>query len=125
MTVRWRFDDPTDSSFATFEINPDAGGTPARSITLTTQNTLAPGGKNIVFEGAEDPLNINFSGTILTQTMLALLNTWFSKKHQVQLTDDLGRVYMVMITKFTPKRVRSSNFWKHTYDCTAIVVNYP
>lgn len=125
MVVRWSFLDPTDSTTAVFEINPNAGGTPARSVTLTTQNTLAPGGKNIVYEGAEDPLQLQFSGTILTSTMLALMNTWFTKKHQVQLTDDLGRTYMILITKFDPKRVRSPNFWKHTYDCTAIVVDWP
>lgn len=124
--VRWRFDDTTDSTFAVFEVNPNADGSPVRSRTLTAHNTLAVGGKDLIFEGSQDPLQITFSGLILSTTMLDMLTLWFGKRHQIQLTDDLGRVQFVMITKFTPKRVRASkNFWKHSYDCSATVVDWP
>lgn len=125
MTIKWRFDDLTDNTFAIFDVNPDTGGTPSRQMNLTTVQCIAPGGNAIVFEGAEQPQQLNFSGQIITQAELDMFNTWFTKKHQVQLTDDLGRIFMILFTQFTPKRIRSNNFWRHSYDVSAIIVNSP
>jgi hypothetical protein len=125
MVVRWKFTDPTDSSTQTFEINPFEGGTPSREMNISTQNTLAPGGKTLVWEGAESPQTIEFSGTILSESQLELYNTWFSKKHQIQLTDDLNREYMILFRTYVPKRVHSANFWRHEFTVSAIIVDWP
>ncbi len=124
--VKWRFDDPTDSTFAIFEINPDAGGSLPLQKTITSQSTLAPGGKTLLFEGSTVAPVLNFTGTILTQSMYNLYVLWFNKRHQVQLTDDLGRVMMIYVTQFTPVRVHhAGNFWFHTFTVNATIVDWP
>lgn len=126
MVQRWVFTDPTDSSTATFEINPNEGGTVPNKKNITSQSTVANNGKSIVWEGSKAVPELTFSGTILTQTMYNLMVTWFNKSHQIQLTDDLSRVFMIYIRDFDAKRIRSATYpWKHTYTCTAIVLDWP
>lgn len=126
MVVKWEFFDPTNSTTVAFEINPSEGGAIAYKKNITTQSTLAHDGKTLVFEGAQVPPEINFSGTILTETQYNQMVTWFNKKHQMQLTDDLSRVMMVFITEFTPVRERARNYpWKHSYTCKAVIVDWP
>lgn len=121
--VRWTFLDPTDASTATFEMNPDSGGTPSREKNIVVQNTLGPNEKTLVVAIADNPEHIDFSGTILTPTMLDLINTWFSKTNPIELTDDLGRTYLIKMLKFDAKRVRKPyDLWFHTYTATAIVI---
>jgi hypothetical protein len=126
MVVKWRFDDPFDSSFAEFEVNPNEGGTPALRKNITSTSTLAPGGKTIIFEGAREATDIQFSGVILTESQLETVTEWFNKSHQVQLTDDLGRVYMIYIYSFeaTRERARSHPF-KHRYTVQAKILTWP
>lgn len=125
MVVRWRFDDPSDSSFHVFEINPDAGGSPSYIKNVGYQNTVAPGGKTLIYEGADQPQTLEFSGNILSQDEFNAFITWFNKRHQIKLTDDLGRQMYIYITEFTPKRVRASLFpWRHTYDVKATVISW-
>lgn len=124
--VRWIFTDLTDSTTATFEVNPNDGGTPSYEKNITQVSALAPGGKTLLFEGAKLTQNLEFSGIALTSTQLALIVTWFNKTHQIQLTDDLGRDMMIYITKFDAKRVRrASNPNYHTYTVTAVIVDWP
>ena len=124
--VKWTFLDLTDSSVVTLDINPDAGGSPQYKKTLTTQSTLAPGGKTLIYEGADSAPTISFSGTILTLALYNKFVTLFNKRHQIQLTDDLGRVYVVYLTDFQPVRVHhAGNFFFQTYTCIALIVDWP
>lgn len=120
---RWTFFDPTDATSATFENNPDQGAAPASEKNVVVQNTLAPGHKTLLVAIANNVQQVDFSGTILTQSMYDLLVTWFSKPDPIELTDDLGRMWTIMFTKFTPKRVRKpENLWFHTYQASAMIV---
>lgn len=126
MVVKWKFDDLTDSTTAQFEINPNEGGSFPYEKNITSQSTLAPGGKTLLFEGARAVPEVTFSGTILTQTQYNTMVTWFSKMHQIRITDDLGRAYMCYIKQFDAKRVRARQSpWKHSYVCTVILVDWP
>lgn len=126
MVVKWTFLDPTDSSTAQFDINPNEGGSIQYSKNITAHSTLAPGGKTLLFEGAQQAPEITFSGTILTQNMYDMMVLWFNKRHQIQLTDDLGRVMIIYITKFEPKRERARSYpYKHSYSCGATIVDWP
>lgn len=128
MVVRWQFTDPTGATPNTyvFEINPVEGGSPALKKNVIFKNTAAPDGKTLIFEGRDDPAVFSFSGTLLTQTHFETLETWFLKRHQIVITDDLGRTFSVYITSFDPKRVRSPHVpWKHTYVCEAISLDWP
>ena len=121
--IRWVFFDPANASTVTFELNPDAATPPSSDKHIVVQNALAPGGKTLLIAISDDAQQITFSGTILTQTMYNLLVTWFNKTDPIELTDDLGRTYTIMMTKFDPKRVQKhTNFWFHTYSCTAQII---
>lgn len=123
MVTRWTFFDPTTSTTAEFEINPNDGGSPSLVKNITASSTVAPGGATILMEGSSQLQDFTFSGTILTQSQYDQMVTWFTKTNVIQLTDDLGRTYDIYIKEFAPKRVRASSHpWKHTYSVTAIQV---
>jgi hypothetical protein len=124
--VRWTFYDIVDDVTYVFEINPSDGGTPAYKKHVTYTNTTAPNGKTLMFEGSREAQVLEWTGTILEQTHLEALAAWWSRSHQLRLTDDLGRTFYIVITDFEPKRIRNAQRpWKHTYTMRATVVNWP
>lgn len=124
--MRWIFEDPVDSTTAIFNLNPLSGGTPKEERKLVSHNTVAAGGRTVLMEGSKAPRTITFSGNISDEEQYNIYVTWFNKRHQIQLTDDLGREYMIMITRFSPRRVRRGNrFWRHSFDVEATVVDWP
>jgi hypothetical protein len=123
MVVRWEFYDPIETETKVFEINPNAGGTPTYERTISYQSTLAPDGPTLVFAGRNQPLKISFSGVILTETEYDDMIEWFQKNYPIQLTDDLGREMIILITKFEPKRIRmASRQWRHDYSVEATIL---
>jgi hypothetical protein len=126
MVTRWTIYDPTNATTTAFEVNPSEGGTPARKKTITYQNTSAPNGKVIVFEGRDEPQAIKFSGTILYESQYTQFLNWFNTRHQVLLTDDLNRQYWIYITSFDATRQRAVQHpWKHSYNIEATIVDWP
>lgn len=124
--VKWVFYDPVTLDEYTFDINPNDGGTPERRKTITYENTAAPGGKTLVFEGRDEPETISFSGTILEEEQYNALVSWFDKRHQIRVTDDLNRQQWIYITQFSARRRRSYQHpWKHDYDVQATVLDWP
>lgn len=118
--VAWVLFDPIGNETLLLPINPDAGGSPARRRTVTSTATTA--GKMLHFEGEAEPRIFEASGTILAQAHYEALDRWFrDKKHQVRVTDDLGRVFWVLLLTFTPTRVRkASRPWYHNYTLTYV-----
>jgi len=124
--VRWVFYDIVDDVSYTFDINPSEGGTPSHKKHVTYTATTAPAGKTLIFEGARDARILEWSGTILEQVHHDALLAWWNKSHQIRLTDDLGRVWYLIIIDFEPKRIRNAQFpWKHSYTMRATVVDWP
>lgn len=123
--VKWVFDDLTDSSTYTFAINPNAGGSPQYKKTINTQSTAAPDGKTLIFEGRDAPQTLSFSGVILDEDQYDAMVTWFNKRHQIKITDDLNREFMVYITDFKPRRIRAVQHpWKHEYEVDYIILDW-
>lgn len=122
---RWIFTDPTLATSYSFDVNPKEGGSPQYKKNIAIQNTLAPGGKTLLYEGADEVQNLEFSGIIREQSQYDAMVLWFNKRHQIQVQDDLGRTYMVYITEFSPKRERSiQRHWKHSYTVRAIILDW-
>lgn len=122
--VRWNFYDGVLSTTYTFPINPNAGGSPAYRKRITEETTSAPAAKTLLFEGNDEVQQIEFSGTILDQAHYDTFVTWFKKRRQIRITDDLGRQFWVYIKEFVPTRVRSAGApYKHTYTCTAVILS--
>lgn len=123
--VRWTFFDAVTSSTYTFAINPREGGAPERNKQLVYQNTAAPDGKTLILEGRDEVQKLEFSGVILEQAEYDAFNTWYEKRHQVKVTDDLGRQFWVYLTSFKPKRERAASHpWKHTYTVSATILSW-
>lgn len=123
--VKWRFDDLVTSESYVFDVNPNAGGDPQYKKTIVQQNTVAPNGKTILSEGADAPLTLSWNGTIVDIAQHQVFITWWTKRYQVQLTDDLGRVFMIYIQNYAPTRARSATrAYKNTYQIDAVVVSW-
>lgn len=126
MVVKWRFDDPVTLDSHVFEINPNEGGSPDYTKNIQYRNTSAPNGKTILFEGRDNPPSLEFSGTLLTESQFNMFVEWWNKRYQVEVTDDLGRQFTIVIESFSPKRERAFHYpWKHSYTVRAIIVDWP
>jgi hypothetical protein len=124
--VRWTFFDPLTLEEYTFGINPNTGGSRQFRKTINYQSTAAADGKTLVFEGRDEVNKMEFSGAILEQGQYDAMVTWFSKRHQIQVTDDLGRQFWIYITSFAPVRQRAIHYpWKHSYTVEYVEVDWP
>jgi hypothetical protein len=123
--IGWRWEDPVEGTVVIMPINPNAGASPKFQKSLSKKTTTAPGslGQALIFEGADEPSQFDFSGVLLTeQHYNFILNAW-RKRHPVRLTDDLGRTFTIYLESFTPERQRNNTYpWKHTYQATAVIV---
>lgn len=123
---RWTLYDPATDTTRTFLVNPNAGGTPAYKKNLTFVATAAPQGQTLAFQGRADPQYHDVSGTLLTEAEFNFFVAAYNTQNQMLLTDDLGRQFWVVVTEFTPVRVRAATApWKHTYSLKALIVNVP
>lgn len=123
MVVRWTFTDPSTSDSWTFDVNPTEDNTPGFKKGMTYGKTTA--GKTLVFEGQDEIRQGGFSGHITTEAEYNTLYTWWEKRNQIQMADDLGRQSTIIVDSFTPKRQRSHRFpWKHSYDVTYTIISW-
>lgn len=121
---RWVLYDPIVPESYELHINPNEGGTPPRTKAITSRSTASPQGKTIVFEGMDEPRTFEVSGVIRDQAHLEELDRWANKRHQIRLTDDLGRQFWIYITNFVPRRQRRATVpWYHTYTLSYIEVD--
>lgn len=123
--IAWRWEDPTEGTVEFMSINPNEGASPSYAKNLTKETTTAPGGERntLIYEGADQASEFQFTGVILTEEQYEFLRLAWEKRHLVLLTDDLGRIFTLYLESFTPKRVRSNTYpWRHTYDASAVIV---
>lgn len=124
--VKWVFHDPVTLIDYTFEINPNDGGSPAFEKNIIYESTTAPQGKTLVFEGADKPQKLSFAGVILYESQYQAFLDWWRKRYQIDVTDDLGRTFSILIEAFRPARKRSALYpWKHDYTIDATILDWP
>ncbi len=120
------FFDPATNADVELPINPNEGGSPSYRKTINYQNTSSPYGRTLIFEGQDEPKQMECSGVILTQFHYELLVNWFHLRRQIRLTDDLGRVNWIYITAFEPKRELSKTYpWRHSYTLKYTLLDIP
>ena len=121
----WTLTDPVTLDTYDLTINPNQGGTPSYRKTISFQNTAAPDGKVLMFEGRDEPQQMSVSGVILDEALLNALVTWYEKRYAVTVEDDLGRTFNIYITSFDPKRERSvSHPWRHSYTLEYTILDW-
>lgn len=125
MSVKWVFEDFWNGGTYTFEINPNEGGSPSVTKNIHAAQNTGPNRTGILQEGTSQISSIAFSGVVITQTQYEAMETWFDKRVLIKLTDDLGRTFYGVFSKWNPKRQRrASHQWYHTYDAEFQVVAY-
>lgn len=123
--VRWTFQDAVEAETYELEVNPREGGSPQYQKSINYQSCTAPDGKTLIFEGADKPIELEWSGVILSQTMYETLIDWYQKRRQILLTDDLNRSMWIYITQFSPRRQRAySHPYKHEYTIRATILDW-
>ena len=125
--VRWTFTDYQGSPVTTYTVpmNPNAGGLPEFHKQIQYQNTAAPGGNVLMFEGPDQPPKTTVSGTILEEAHYQAFRSWYLKRRPVQIQDDLGNTWIVYITDLTFTRQRSAIYpWKMTFQMNYVVFSY-
>lgn len=122
--IPWVITDPATSETYAFEINPRDDGSLQYEKTISYKNTSSPTGNTVVFEGRDAPSATQFSGTVLTEAQYNQMVFWFNKRGALELEDDLGRVFTIYITKFSPKRKLSRQYpWRHEYTVDYFIVS--
>lgn len=126
MVVRWNFYDPIlDESFE-FPLNPNDGGLPSFEKNIQGEMTTATDGRKILFEGTSKASEISFSGSLLEKSDFDWFISWYNKKYQVLLTDDLDNETWVYLVSFIPKRKRSfQHDWAISYEARVSIVDWP
>lgn len=123
--VRWTFYDPVDDVTYELDLNPHTGGDPQYRKSLTHESTAAPGGLQLLFEGADEPQQLSWDGAIVEAGHHAALRTWWDKRRQILLTNDLGEQFWIYIKSYEPKRKRSAlNPYRRDYSMTAVILNW-
>lgn len=121
--VPWVFQQLHDPDVYEFAINPLNARMPSVQRIYTKQKTSS--GRDVVFQGRDPAQTMGFSGTILTEEHLEIMDVWFSKEKQISITDDLGQQYWVYLTSFNASRNYSSQFpWRHEYSAEATVLSW-
>lgn len=122
MVVRWTFTDLSTMATHEMEVNPSDEDFPGWEKQFTYEQSTASG-NTLVFEGRDRVRKGKFSGSIFTEAEFNTLYTWWDKRNQIRITDDLGRQQTVIFESFTPKRKRAHGLpWKHTYEMTYAVL---
>lgn len=109
-----------------FPINPNAMTSPFGPKNITSRAAVGPQGQKIAWEGAQGPVDWQWSGDLFSQEMYEKLTLWTAKGNRVFLTDHLQRRWIVYLTSFDPVPKRSVRYpWRHTYTMKAIVFSGP
>lgn len=117
MPVRWTLHDPLTDETITFPCNPREGGLPALEKKATA--TASTQGNPVVWQGRDVVPTVDFSGVIISEEHLTFMIAWYETERILVLTDHLGRVSRVWLTKFVPvPRNRHNNPWSATYTAT-------
>ena len=106
--AKWEFYDFVTDSTYTMELNPQQVNMGGVTKTISERGASSPTGKRILFEGRREPQVISFDGVIFNKDEYVRFENLANKNYQVRLTDDLGRVYWVYVTNFSPGRRKTS-----------------
>ena len=117
---RWTLSDGVETY--ALHINPHGGGTPEERKQYTIRRVTDPTARPIIWQGPDDVKRTSVTGVILTGDHLRSLQDWVRKNTEVTLTDDVGRVMLILLESFSPTRKRSRRRWRHEYTLTYLVL---
>ncbi len=116
--AKWTLTDNSTGSpvIYTFPINPNEFDPPGRTSTVQSEQTTAPNGQHIVFQGRDVVSRGSFSGLVNSETFHDSLEVESDKFYVLTLTDDQASTWDILTTNFSWTRVRrASNQWRYDY----------
>lgn len=133
MRKAWNFTDPITGESYYLPVNPlEDGGSHGiqKSVKYESPTSTYMSSANqlmvnatVIQDAPAEMEGFSYSGTLYTKEEYDAFIYWSNKDHPWELTDDLGRTFLIYVTSFEPSRARSTRFrWKHTYNFTGIVI---
>lgn len=133
MRIGWELYDPILDETYYMPVNPyeDAG---SHSITKTVgyaaqagmyQDVLENDQISTILMSAQQALEpFSYVGRTYTELEHSKLEEWAAKDYPIYLTDDLGRIWLVMIESFAPRRMPTmkNKPYKHEYTLSGYVL---
>jgi len=116
--VAWTLTDNSSSTPTTytFAINPNSFTPPNRKASIVQEQTVSAAGGVILFQGRDTVPRGRMSGVVTTQTDYQNLKAEFDKWYPLDLTDDLGQTWTILITDVSwTREKRKLNPWHFTY----------
>lgn len=123
--AKWTITDYSTGSGVTwtFPVNPNSFQPPNRAANLKQQELTSPQGGLVTFQGRDRPQRMNFSGLVNTQTFYNELRTELDKYYPLEVTDDQGQSWYVIVESYQFTRLRRAlNQWRYDYDVQCLVV---
>lgn len=129
----WQFIDPLTDEVYVWPVNPhtDSGSHAIEKnvewdVRAGSHRTAAGAHQisTIVFSKGRNLERFSYSGFVYDQDQLEAMNEWISKDYAIEMVDDLGRVFVILVEEFSTSRVRSRQSpWKHEYNFSGIVLD--
>lgn len=122
---RWYLEDVGIEHFP-FPINPTSMTSPHGTRVVTTDHTLSPTGRAILWEGFGDPVLWTVTGAVETQAFYEALERFHVKQNRVYLTDHLARIWTVAFEGLDFEEKKSSdNDWAYGYTAKFLILDGP
>lgn len=107
-----------------FPVNPNKFQHPQRLANVRQITSSSPQGGTIVFQGRDNPRKLSFSGLVNSETFYNELSAELYKYYPLELTDDQGSSWTILVENVTFERIRRAlNQWRYDYSVTAIVLD--
>ncbi len=116
--AQWKLTDNSTGSpvVLDFPLNPNQFDPPGYTPNILQEQATAPTSGVVVFLGRMKAAPGSFSGIIHNSSWLAVADDWFTKWYPMELADDEGRTWNILITGYTKKRLkRAINRDRHDY----------
>lgn len=123
--ARWTITDNSTGTPVvwTFPMNPNEFDHPGRDSSILMETTTGSIGGTVLFQGRDAVPNLTFGGTITSATFYTELREQLDKWYDLELTDDQGASWNVIISSYTMKRKKSAvNHHRYTYNVTCKVL---
>lgn len=106
----------------TFTWNPNKFDPPGRSSNIISDLTTAPNGQTIIFQGRDKMKTATFEGAVGDIAFYMELDEWKDKFYPLELTDDQGNTWTIIIQEWKWTRVKRRNPWRFDYTAQVVVL---
>lgn len=116
--VAWSLTDNSSGSPVVydFQVNPNTFKPPGRIPSIQQNQSSAPNGVTILFQGRDEAPAGQMGGFIHTEAQFNDINEWGNKQFPLILTDDQSTTWEILITGFNLTRLRRAiNQWRYDY----------